>query len=65
VIENDENNGWQAEILARKINAILEKKRPAHRYVIASLEQKIAVLLKRMLPSSWFAPILFGHYDIK
>jgi NAD(P)-dependent dehydrogenase (short-subunit alcohol dehydrogenase family) len=65
VIENDENNGWKAEILARKIVAILEKKRPAHRYVIASLEQKIAVLLKRMLPSSWFAPILFGHYDIK
>jgi NAD(P)-dependent dehydrogenase (short-subunit alcohol dehydrogenase family) len=65
VIENDENKGWQAEILARKIYSILEKKRPAHRYVIASFEQKIAVLLKRILPSPWFAPILFGHYGIK
>jgi NAD(P)-dependent dehydrogenase (short-subunit alcohol dehydrogenase family) len=65
VVEKDENNGWPPEILAQSICRILEKKRPAHRYIIASFEQKLAVVLKRILPGSWFAPILFGHYGIK
>ncbi len=65
IIENDENGGWNPEILARKIYKILEKKRPANRYVIASTEQKLAVVVKRILPGSWFEAILRGHYGIK
>jgi NAD(P)-dependent dehydrogenase (short-subunit alcohol dehydrogenase family) len=65
IIENDENGGWNPEIMARKIYKILEKKRPANRYVIASFEQKLAVVLKRILPGSWFDAILRGHYGIK
>jgi len=65
IIENDENSGWNAEILARKIGRILEKKRPAHRYVIASAEQKLAFILKHILPGSWFSAIIRGHYGIK
>jgi len=65
IIEKDEYGGWKPEILARKIYKILEKKRPANRYVIASIDQKTAVLLKRILPESWFAAILRSHYGIK
>jgi short-subunit dehydrogenase len=65
IIEKDENGGWQPEILARKIYKILEKNRPAHRYVVASFEQRLAVVLKRILPESMFAAILRGHYGIK
>ena len=65
IIENDENRGWKPEILARKIYKILQKKRPANRYVIASFEQKLAVVVKRILPGSWFDAILRGHYGIK
>jgi NAD(P)-dependent dehydrogenase (short-subunit alcohol dehydrogenase family) len=65
IIENDENGGWKPEIMARKICKILEKKRPARRYVISSFEQKLAVWLKRILPGSWFDAILRGHYGIK
>jgi NADP-dependent 3-hydroxy acid dehydrogenase YdfG len=65
IIENDENGGWNPEIMARKIYNILEKKRPANRYVIASFEQKLAVALKRIIPGSWFDAILRGHYGIK
>jgi short-subunit dehydrogenase len=64
IIENDENNGWKPEILARKLYKILEKKRPANRYIIASFEQKLALVLKRILPGSWFEAILRGHYGI-
>lgn len=65
IIEKDENGGWDPEILARKMVKIVESKKPRQRYVIASFEQKLAVLLKYILPGSWFAKILEDHYGIK
>jgi len=53
------------EVLAKKLVRIIEMKNPGHRYVIASLEQKLAVVLKRILPSAWFMKILAPHYGIK
>ncbi len=65
VIEREENNGWQPEILARKIYCILEKKRPADRYIVGSWKQKLAVRVKRLIPEPWFAAILRNHYNIR
>ena len=65
IIENDENKGLPPEYLARKIAAILEKKNPCNQYIVATAEQKLAVLLKRILPVSLFAKILSDHYGIK
>jgi len=65
IIEKDETHGWQPEVLARKLVKIVEAKNPCHRYVIASAEQKLAVVLKRILPSAWFMKILAPHYGIK
>lgn len=64
VIEHDERNGWQPEVLARKLVKIVALKNPQHRYIIASFEQKLAVLLKYILPGKLFAAILEGHYQI-
>jgi NAD(P)-dependent dehydrogenase (short-subunit alcohol dehydrogenase family) len=64
-IEKDETNGWKPEVLARKICKIVESKNPANRYIIASFEQKLAVVLKYMLPGKWFDSILMAHYKIK
>jgi NAD(P)-dependent dehydrogenase (short-subunit alcohol dehydrogenase family) len=65
ILENDENTGGNPEILARKMFRILEKKRPAYRYVVASFDQKLARFLKRVIPEPWFDAILRGHYGIK
>ncbi len=65
IIEKDENGGWLPEILARKLVKITEKKHPRQRYLIASTEQKLAVVLKRILPGNWFMKILASHYGIK
>lgn len=62
VIEKDEANGWRPEILAGKISRIIETRNPRQRYVVASFEQKLAVILKRILPGRWFMRILSGHY---
>jgi len=65
VIEKDEINGWNPEILAKKIARIVDCKNPRQRYVVASFEQKLAVVLKKILPGKIFRKILEGHYGIK
>jgi short-subunit dehydrogenase len=65
IIENDESKGWNPTVLAKKLVKIVECKNPAHRYIIASLEQKLAVVLKYILPGKLFSKILSDHYGIK
>jgi NAD(P)-dependent dehydrogenase (short-subunit alcohol dehydrogenase family) len=64
VIEKDESNGWKPEVLAAKIVRIVESKNPRQRYIIASFEQKLAVVLKYILPGKLFRLILEDHYKI-
>ena len=63
IITSDESNGLKPDILAKKIEKIVDKKRPAFRYVIASPLQRFSVSLKRLLPETWFAAILKKYYD--
>ncbi|HCE57700.1 MAG TPA: oxidoreductase [Prolixibacteraceae bacterium] len=65
VIEKDENNGWNPEVLARKMVRIVNCKNPRQRYIIASFEQKLAVFIKKILPEKIFGKILESHYGIK
>jgi NAD(P)-dependent dehydrogenase (short-subunit alcohol dehydrogenase family) len=65
IIENDERNGLKPIAVAKKINSILQKKHPRTRYIVSSFEQKLAVLLKHILPGTWFGKVLEGHYGIK
>jgi len=65
IIENDEAKGWAPEILAKRMVKIVECRNPKHRYVIGSLEQKLAVILKKILPGKIFGKILESHYGIK
>ncbi|HSO85379.1 MAG TPA: SDR family oxidoreductase [Draconibacterium sp.] len=65
ITENDEANGWDPEILAKKMVKIVDSKKPKQRYIIAAMEQKLAVILKRILPGKLFSKILERHYGIK
>lgn len=64
IIERDENGGGKAEVVARKIAAIVDCPSPHNRYIIATVDQKLAVVLKRILPGALFAKILSSHYGI-
>ena len=63
-IEHDENGGLKPIVLAEKISRIINMKNPKHGYVVASFEQKLSVLLKRLLPAKWFANILGSYYKM-
>jgi len=65
IIEKDEANGWDPVILARKVVKIVKCKNPRQRYIIASFEQKFAVVLKYILPGKLFQKILSDHYKIR
>jgi len=65
VIEKDELNGWKPLVLANKIAKIVDSKNPHQRYIVASFEQKLAVVIKKILPGKWFRLILQDHYKIK
>ncbi|MDP4222376.1 MAG: SDR family oxidoreductase [Bacteroidota bacterium] len=64
IIEHDESHGWDPSVLAKKIARIVETRYPKQRYIIASFEQKLAVLLKYILPAKWFMKILASHYGL-
>ncbi len=65
IIEKDEASGWDPVILAKKLAKIVEHKNPRQRYIIATLEQKLAVILKYILPGKLFRKILGDHYRIR
>jgi NAD(P)-dependent dehydrogenase (short-subunit alcohol dehydrogenase family) len=64
IVEKDEANGWEPVVLARKIVRIVECRNPRQRYIIASFEQKLAVVLKYVLPGKLFTMILEDHYKM-
>lgn len=65
VIEKDETKGWKPKILAKKLVRIVDCSNPRQNYVIASFEQKLAVVIKYILPGKLFSKILRDHYGIK
>ena len=64
LIEKEENGGLRPEKLAKTIEKIIETKRPRLRYVVANLEQKLSVLLKRILPGNCMVNILRNYYKV-
>lgn len=65
IIEKDESGGLHPSLMAKKILSILGTKKPCFRYVVSTAEQKLAVLLKNILPDAWFYKIIEDHYGIK
>ncbi len=63
-IEHDETGGLKPEYLAGKISRIVSTRRPKYNYVISTLEQRLSILLKAILPRRWFAAILASYYKM-
>ena len=62
--ENDEQTGLKPIVLAQCISKVIRKKHPRYAYVVSSFEQRLSVLLKRVLPEKWFASILGSYYNM-
>lgn len=64
IIENEENNGLKPISLAKRIDKIIKSKNPRFRYIVANFEQKLSVLLKRIVPGNMFIDILRSYYKV-
>ena len=62
LIENEENGGLTPDVLAKKIEKIVDAKHPKLRYVVSNMEQWLSVVLKRILPGNCFVDILVSYY---
>ena len=65
LIEKEENGGLKPEVLAKKIEKIIDCKHPKLRYVVSNFEQWLSVALKRICPGNWFVDILVDYYKTK
>ncbi|NLN63947.1 MAG: SDR family oxidoreductase [Clostridiaceae bacterium] len=61
-IEYDEAHGSEPEKLARLIGRIVQARRPRLRYMSGKFDQKLSVLLKKILPGKMFESIIYGYY---
>ena len=64
IIEKEEKNGLKPIVLSEKIEKIIRKKNPRFRYVVANMEQRLSVLLKKILPANMFISILRNYYKV-
>ena len=63
-VEHDEKGGLKPIVLAQKISKIITNQYPRNGYIVASLEQRLSVILKRILPAKWFDRILGSYYKL-
>jgi hypothetical protein len=63
-VEHDENGGLKPIVLAPRISKIIAKTNPRNGYVVASMEQRLSVTLKKILPPKWFDRILGSYYKL-
>ncbi|MFC1528166.1 SDR family oxidoreductase [Candidatus Neomarinimicrobiota bacterium] len=64
VVESDEDHGIPPEKIAHLINKIINKSNPRLRYTVGAFDQKLAALLKRLLPNRLFDWIIMKHYKV-
>lgn len=65
VIEDDERHGSDPRRVARLLEHIVASRSPRLRYTVGASTERLAALLKRVLPGSAFEPIIRSHYEVE
>lgn len=61
-IEYDESHGSDPEKLARLVGKIIQSRKPRLRYMSGKFDQKLSVLVKKVLPGRVFESIIYSYY---
>lgn len=61
-IAHDEDNGSDPAGVGKLVYKILQSKKPALRYKVGKFDQKLSIMLKRILPTRMFEGIIFKYY---
>lgn len=63
IIEKDETGGMDPKYLALKVARIVDGRSNKQRYIIGSFIQRLAVVVKKIIPESLFSAIIANHYE--
>lgn len=63
-MEHDEMHGFAPDKVARALERIIRNPSPRLRYAVASFPQKLAVVLKKVLPSRFFEFLIMKYYKL-
>ncbi len=64
-IESGEREGLVAEVVAKKVLAVMEREAPRVRYPVATLAQRAGVVAKAVLPSRTFEKVVMSLYGLR
>lgn len=64
VMEHDEMHGFAPDKIARVLERVIRDPSPRLRYAVASPPQKLAVVLKKVLPSRFFEFLIRKYYKL-
>lgn len=64
IVNASVSKGYSLEPFGPALEQIIQADKIKRVYRIGKLTEKISVILKRLLPASWFEGILLGHYKI-
>lgn len=64
IIENDENSGQAPKLIGKLIDKIINSSNPRLRYTVGAFDQRLSVLLKRLLSNRFFDWIIMKHYKV-
>ena len=62
VVESGEYNGPGPDVIGRLVHKVINKKSPRLRYTVGNFSQRIAVPLKKILPTALFETLMSNHF---
>ncbi|QCX38245.1 SDR family oxidoreductase [Aureibaculum algae] len=58
------DGGLDPEVMAHSIYKIIQQKQPKIHYKVGGFMEKFSIVLKRILPDSWYEKLLMNHYKL-
>jgi NAD(P)-dependent dehydrogenase (short-subunit alcohol dehydrogenase family) len=64
IMERDEQRGPAPIAVARLVETIIAARNPRLRYSVGMFHQRLAILLRRVLPAAWFEYLIAASYEL-
>jgi len=58
------DSGMDPQIMAKVVRNIMQSKHPKVHYRVGFFMQKFSIVLKRLLPDTWYEKLLLNHYKL-
>lgn len=58
------SSGLDPKVMAKEIHQIIEKNNPKIHYKVGTFMERFSIVLKRVLPDTWYEKLLMNHYKL-